>query len=155
MVAVNRHLALQDELALPGYAAMSDQERLDSLHLENIEQKTIITSERISQYLETINKWNQMNQLAVIDQSETPPVPRNNTAYHMVLVLDSFPQFDMANEEAATVLENLLTALVVNGILTQEEADTILAEGTTYISRDDEIGVPDSTIGEVEQARTN
>jgi len=154
MTAVNRHLALVEELALPEYSAMTDQQRYDSLKLEDIPVLIPITSQSIMLYFESIDKWNTMNQLSIVDQSQTPPEPRNDTAYHTRLVLVTFTEFDMNNPTASQVLNDLLTDLVSQSIITQQDMDNILAMGDSFISRDTEIGVPDVAIGEVEQART-
>ena len=59
-----------------------------------------------------------MNQLSVVDQNQTPPIPRNETAYHMTLVLGTFDSFDMNDPTQNSVFTNLMTALVNQNILT-------------------------------------
>ena len=153
----NRNVDLQTEFTTDplgyGYSGMTDQQRYDKLALEDIAILLPIESVIIKAQLEFINKWNQMNQLAVIDQSQTPPVPRNDTAFHSVLVIGSFDSFDMDNTQQNQILTNLMVALVSNNILTQAEADAILANGDSFESRDTQINVPNVTIGEVEDAR--
>jgi len=153
----NRHIRLKDEFTNDpegiGYSGMTDQQRYDSLVLEDIAIKTAIPSESVKFHLEMINKWAQMGELSVVDQSQTPPVPRNSTAFHTVLVLNTFEQFDMAVANQAQVFNNLMNALVSNSILTQQEADDILAEGDDFTSRDSVINVANVTIGEIEGAR--
>jgi len=154
---MNRNLALQDEFENDpngyGYLSMNDQQRYDRLILEDIPILIPIASIATSGYLESINKWNQMNQLSVIDQSQTPPVPRLDAAFHMTLVLGTFDSFDMNDPVQNTVFTNLMNAMVSNNVLTQAEADDILAFGDSLISRDTEIGVDNVKIGEIEQAR--
>jgi len=153
----NRNVDLNNEFTDDplgyGYLGMTDQQRYDTLVLEDLAIFIPIQSEIIIAQLEYINKWSQMNQLAVIDQSKTPPVPRNDTAYHSVLVMNSFSSFDMEDVHQNQILTNLMAALVSNNILTQAEADAILANGDSFESRDTQINVPNVTIGEVEDAR--
>ena len=144
----NRHTILVDELALPMYSAMTDQERLDSLHVEDIEQDGTIQSITIAAKLELENKWALMNDL---DGTEN----YYDDAYHAVLVINTFDSFDMSIADQVTVYNRLVDALVVNNILTQEQVEEITATGYYMISRDTQIGVPDSTIGQIAEARTN
>jgi len=144
----NRHTILVDELALPMYSDMSDQERLDSLHVEDIEQNGSIQSVTIAAKLELENKWTMMNDL---DGTE----PYYSTAFHTVLTINTFDSFDMSIADQVTVYNRLVDALVVNNILTQAQVEAITATGYYMISRDTEIGAPDSKIGEIIQARTN
>ena len=144
----NRHAILVDELALPEYSSMTDQQRLDSLQLEDIQQEGTIQSIAIAAKLELEGKWALMNDL---DGNE----PYYDTAFHTTLLINTFEQFDMSIDDQVVVYTNLINALVNNGILTQAQVDEITATGYYNISRDTVIGVPNSTIGEVMQARTN
>jgi len=144
----NRHTILVDELALPLYSAMTDQQRLDSLHVEDIEQQGSIQSITIAAKLELENKWALMNDL---DGTEN----YYDDAYHAVLVINTFDSFDMSIADHVTVYTRLVNALVSNNILTQAQVDEITATGYYMISRDREIGAPNSTIGQIAEARTN
>ena len=142
----NRITELTTELALPAYLAMTDQQRLDSLHVEDITVTGSIQSITIAAKLELENKWVLMNDL---DGTE----PYYDTAYHTVLVINTFDSFDMNNTDQALVYTRLINALVTDNVLTQAQVDEITETQYTYISRDTEIGVSNSTLWEVEQAR--
>ena len=144
----NRITELTTELSLPAYSAMTDQQRLDSLHVEDITVTGSIQSITIAAKLELENKWALMNDL---DGSE----PYYDTAFHTTLLIKTFDSFDMTIDDQALVYTRLINALVTDNILTQAQVDEITATQYTYISRDTEIGVSNSTLWEVEQARTN
>ena len=144
----NRIAELTTELALPEYSAMSDQERLDSLHVEDITVTGSIQSITIAAKLELENKWALMNDL---DGSE----PYYDTAFHTTLLISTFDDFDMNIADQALVYTRLIDALVSDNVLTQAQVDEITATGYSLISRDTEIGVPNSTLGEITAARSN
>ena len=143
----NRIVELATELALPEYALLSDQERLDSLHVKDIEVVGSIQSKTIAAKLELENKWALMNDL---DGAE----PYYDTAFHTVLLINTFDAFDMSNADQNLVYTRMVNALVTDSVLTQPQVDEITATGYSMTSRDAVIGVPNSTIGEITAART-
>ena len=144
----NRIALLTDELALIEYASMTDQQRLDALHVEDIQVVGSVQSIAIAAKLEIEGRWVQMNQAEPTDGYY-------DTAYHVVLAINTFDAFDLTDADQTTVYNNLMNALLANSILSQGDVDDITATAYTYISRDTEIGVSNSTLWEVEQARTN
>jgi len=145
---MNRVETLRVELQLPEYTALDDSARLASLHVEDITLAGSINSLTIAAKLELENKWASMNDLEGTE-------PYYDTAFHTTLVINTFESFDMNDTDQNLVYTRLVNALVNNNILTQEQVDEITATGYSLISRDTEIGVSDSSLWEVEQARTS
>ena len=143
----NRVLLLTTELALPEYSGATDEERRTSLNVEDIELVGSIQSKSIAAKLELVNKWVLMNNL---DGQEA----YYDTAYHTVLVINTFDSFDMNDTDQALVYTRLVNALVTDSVLTQTQVDEITATGYSLISRSTEIGVSNPQLWEIEEART-
>lgn len=138
---MSRQTILETELALPAYSALTDQQRYDSLMLEDIPSKRSIPTHNIQIYLEFIDKLYTIRTHAA------------DAAQHVTMVFDQFEAFDMSDSDQATVLNRILQSVVDAGIILQSDMDTIIAYGDIIISRATELGLNNLLIGEVIDAR--
>lgn len=139
---VNKYNKLVQELALPEYTALSDQERYDSLILEDIPSTRVISTHDIQIYFEFID----VLYLIRTDVSDA--------AKHVTMVFDQFSHFDMSDTNQVSVLTAILTDIVTAGVIQQADMDTVIAYGDILISRATELEIGTLVLSDVIGART-
>ena len=120
---------LKAELALPAYSAMTNQEALDALQLQNIETSTPIQTRDIFKYLALNNKLIQL---------ESATADSAKMANRM---LSLFEYFSVNEPQVLTALTATLDALITDGLLNEGDKTAILSLGSKPISRAEELGI--------------
>ena len=139
---MNKYNKLKQELALPEYSAMTDQEVYDALILEDIAAKQSISTHDIQIYFESIDKLYTIRTHASDD------------AKHVTMVFDQFSNFDMADSVQEAVITDTLQNIVTAGVITQTDMDVVIAYGDIVINRVTELGISVLTLADITLART-
>lgn len=119
---------LQEELALPAYQGLTDQQAADLLNAEiTVSQEYMLTDIRLAAAIGTAKT------VAVIEAFKA----QGDAVSLWIVEKLAGTGLDVGNPEAPA----FVTPLVAGGVITQEEADMVLALGTATTTRAKQIGI--------------
>ena len=133
--------ALKTELALPAYAEMTDSEAAESINAPVIASHKKVDYSDVASYLMLVEKY------LTISESTSA------SGKSFMLAMTTFNSFDLRKPGVETAVVNLLDALIVDGLITASDKAAILALADDTISRAQELGLGDVTVGDIIKAR--
>ena len=112
-----------------GYSAMTDQQVADSLNANTRQRAVPITADAVKRYLFVNNIWLSIkNGTDIVAESARD-------------ALEMFDQFHVEEPEVAQTVQDLLTALVAAGHITETNKQDVLGMGINFQSRAQELGL--------------
>lgn len=126
-----------------GYSMMTDDQILAALTAKTRPHKVPVAVRDIVRYMVLNDLWLPIKQAAATDPNAAVAVD----------ALSFFEIFDVTDPAVEAKLTIILDGLISSGLITPQQKTDILAMGDDTISRAEEIGTPDPTLGEVAQAR--
>ena len=120
---------LSDELALPAYSGLSDEECLNLLQDKTIAVKQNISTSDIKKYLAVMGKLMPLEASASASAKEA------------VRILELFETFDFTESAVADKLTSMLDALIVDGLIDEMDKGYVLSLGERLISRAEELNI--------------
>jgi hypothetical protein len=137
--------ALDAELSLPQYAAMTDQEAADAVMLKTVTVRRPVDSGLLMDAAMALGIWERLESAAP-PGSVDPPAAYART---MMTRLKETRPVDLDNAAVSTLVQNLIQ----HGLIQVSEAQTINAMADTVIRWVDSNGIGEVGIGAVQNSR--